>query len=69
MQIIGNFAFTIAPGYDVNANLSKVINKSGNVFNWDNIFEQTSIDGNSTFATGTYIYYFGGNREILITAE
>ena len=69
VQIIGKFAFTIAPGYDANANLSKVINKSGNVFNWDNIFKQTSIDGNSTFATGTYIYYFGGNREILITAE
>ena len=49
--------------------ITKVINKSGNSFNWDDVFQKKSTDGNSTFVTGTYRYYDSGDKEILITAE
>ena len=70
VQTIGNHAFGIdTVQYSNHNQISEVINKSDNAFNWDDVFGVTSTDGNSTFATGTYRYYLYGNKEILITAE
>ena len=70
VQTIGDHAFGIdTVQYSNHNQISEVINKSDNAFNWDDVFGVTSTDGNSTFATGTYRYYLYGNKEILITAE
>ena len=70
VQTIGDHAFGIdTVQYDNHNQISEVINKSDNAFNWDDVFGVRSNDGKSTFATGTYRYYLYGNKEILITAE
>ena len=70
VQTIGDHAFGIdTVQYSNHNQISEVINKSDNAFNWDDVFGVTSTNGNSTFATGTYRYYLYGNKEILITAE
>ena len=68
VESIGATAFTTHSGEYAGGNrITTVINKSGNSFDWDSIFQKTSTDGNSTFATGTYRFYDDGDQTIEIT--
>ncbi len=69
VQTIGLGAFHLGIYYSGANYITKVINKSGNSFNWDDVFKKKSTDGNSTFVTGTYKYYYNGDKEVIITAE
>ena len=69
VQTIGLGAFHLGIYYSGANYITKVINKSGNSFNWDDVFQKKSTDGNSTFVTGTYKYYYNGDKEVIITAE
>ena len=70
--LIGQDAFKVGFGYGALNPIEKIINKSGIAFNWKKILDpygDVTIQDPGVVATGTYVYYLNGNREIKITSE
>ena len=75
VSFIGDRAFLVAGGggsHGFPNPIERIINKSGNAFNWKNILDpdgEWTVQDPGVVATGTYVYYNNGNREIQITSE